>query len=127
MAQDRIFSLDTKRPEVRKQELESLIRRRAEEIYHQSGDLDGRDLQNWQQAEAEILRETGSYLTRAAVVINLQGVVYTGEYDLVTAGDYMPGEWKAGDKVSVRLEGDRLFLRRPNGRVLETYVVKRIG
>jgi hypothetical protein len=54
-------------------------------------------------------------------------VVYTAEYDLAFADGYIPGEWKAGDRVPIRLEGDRLFLRRPNGRELETKVVKRIG
>ncbi|MGB8830976.1 MAG: DUF2934 domain-containing protein [Candidatus Sulfotelmatobacter sp.] len=108
-------------------DLQNAIRKRAEGIFYQSGQLAGNDLENWQRAEAEILRESGAQLTRPAIVINLDGVLYTGEYDLRTCGDYMPGEWKAGDRVPVRLEGDRLFLRRPNGRELETYVIKRIG
>jgi hypothetical protein len=114
-------------PDLPETDPQSAIRARAEEIFHCGGEIEGRDLENWQQAEAEILREIGVQLARPAVVINLDGVVYTGEYDLRSCGDYMPGEWKAGDRVPVRLEGDRLFLRRPNGRELETYVVKRIG
>jgi hypothetical protein len=108
-------------------ELQEAIRSRAVELYRRSGKLEGQDAENWYQAEAEIARETGAHLTRPAVVINVEGVVYTGEYDLAGSCEYLPGEWKAGDRVPVRLEGDKLFLRRPNGRELETSVVKRIG
>ena len=103
------------------------IRRRATELYQLSGGIDGRDVENWCQAEAEVLRESGELALRRAVVINLGGVVYTGEYDSVSAEDYTPGEWKAGDPVPVRLAGDKLYLRRPNGRELQTTIVKRIG
>jgi hypothetical protein len=108
-------------------ELQNAIRNRAKELYWQGGAREGQDVENWQKAEAEILRETPPYLPRPAVVINLEGVVYTGEYNLAAADGYIPGEWKAGDRVPIRLEGNKLFLRRPNGRELETNVVKRIG
>jgi len=107
-------------------QMQEAIRRRATELYQRSGAV-GHDVQNWCQAEAEILRETAAHITHPAVVINLEGVVYTGEYDLAAADGYMPGEWKPGDRIPVRLDGDRLFLRRPNGRELQTNVVKRIG
>jgi Protein of unknown function (DUF2934) len=103
------------------------IRRRATELYERSGGVAGRDLENWYEAEAEVLRESGAHMVRRAVVINLAGVVYTGEYDANSAGDYTPGEWKAGDPVPVRMAGDKLYLRRPNGRELQTTIVKRIG
>ena len=103
------------------------IRRRATELYRLSGGIAGRDIENWCQAEAEILRECAGQSLRRAVVINLGGVVYTGEYDVSSAEDYTPGEWKTGDPVPVRLSGDQLYLRRPNGRELQTTVVKRIG
>jgi hypothetical protein len=54
-------------------------------------------------------------------------VVYTGEYDSTAAEGYAPGEWKPGDPVPVRLSGDKLYLRRPNGQELQTTIVKRIG
>jgi hypothetical protein len=108
-------------------EMQQAIRRRATELYRLGGETEGHDVQNWCQAEAEILRETAAHPSRRAVVINLEGVVYTGEYDRAAADGYTPGEWKPGDRVPVRLEGDRLFLRRSNGRELETNVVKRIG
>jgi hypothetical protein len=108
-------------------ELQNAIRARAEELYRQGGGAEGHDVENWCRAEAEILRETTAAFARPAVVINVEGVVYTGEYDTASADGYLPGEWKVGDRVPVRLEGDKLFLRRPNGRELETCVVKRIG
>ncbi len=108
-------------------ELQNAIRARAEELYRQGGGAEGHDVENWCRAEAEIMRETTAAFARPAVVINVEGVVYTGEYDTASAEGYLPGEWKIGDRVPVRLEGDKLFLRRPNGRELETSVVKRIG
>ena len=108
-------------------ELQKAIRTRTAELYGQSGSLEGHDIENWRQAEAEILRETAAHGTRRAVVINVEGVVYTGEYELSAADGYEPGEWEPGDRVPVRLRGEKLYLRRPNGRELETRVVKRIG
>jgi hypothetical protein len=108
-------------------QMQEAIRRRATELYQRSGAVEGHDVRNWCQAEAEILRETAAHVTHPAVVVNLEGVVYTGEYDLAAADGYKPGEWKPGDRVPVRLVGDCLFLRRPNGRELQTNVIKRIG
>jgi hypothetical protein len=79
------------------------------------------------RAEAEILRETATHPVRRAVVVNFDGVVYRGEYESTSADGYTPGEWKSGDPVPVRLAGDKLYLRRHNGRELQTTIVKRIG
>lgn len=103
------------------------IRRRATELYRSSGALEGHDESNWYRAEAEIIRESANRSERPAVVINVQGVVYTGEYESASAGGYTPGEWKPGDSVPIRFDGDKLYLRRGNGIELETTVVKRIG
>jgi hypothetical protein len=108
-------------------EMQEAIRRRATEIYERRGAIEGHHLENWYQAEAEILRESAPHLVRRAVVVNVQGVVYTGEYESASAEGYTPGEWKPGDPVPVRLDGDKLYLRRPNGRELQTTIVKRIG
>ena len=108
-------------------QMQEAIRRRATELYQQGGAVEGRDYENWYQAEAEILRESAPYLVRRAVVVNVEGVVYTGEYDSTAAEGYTPGEWKPGDPVPVRLAGDKLYLRRPNGHELQTTIVKRIG
>jgi hypothetical protein len=108
-------------------QLQEAIRRRAAELFQKSGGVSGHDVENWYQAEAEILRESAHPTVRRAIVVNVQGVVYTGEYDSTSADGYTPGEWKPGDPVPVRLTGDKLYLRRPNGRELQTTVVKRIG
>ncbi len=108
-------------------QLQEAIRRRATELFQRRGSLEGHDAENWYQAEAEILRESASNPVRRAVVVNVRGVVYTGEYDSTSADGYIPGEWKPGDPVPVRLAGDKLYLRRPNGRELQTTIVKRIG
>jgi hypothetical protein len=108
-------------------EVKEAIRRRATELYESSGGLPGHDAENWFQAEAEILRESAGSPLRRAIVVNVQGVVYTGEYECTSADGYLPGEWKPGDPIPVRLAGNKLYLRRPNGRELQTTVVKRIG
>src|SRR5258708_37959698 len=103
------------------------IRRRATELYRRRGAVEGHDAENWYQAEAEIIRESSTRSARRAVIVNVQGVVYTGEYESNSADGYTPGEWKPGDAVPVRLAGDKLFLLRSNGRELQTTIVKRIG
>jgi hypothetical protein len=108
-------------------QMQDAIRRRATELYQRSGAVPGHDMENWYQAEAEILRESAIHAVRRAVVVNVQGVVYTGEYESASADGYTPGEWKPGDPVPVRLAGDKLYLRRNNGRELQTTIVKRIG
>jgi len=108
-------------------QMQEAIRRRATELYQQGGAVAGRDTENWYQAEAEILRESATHPARRAVVVNLQGVVYTGEYESGSADGYTPGEWQPGDPVPIRLSGDKLYLRRPNGRELQTTIVRRIG
>jgi hypothetical protein len=108
-------------------QLQEAIRRRATELFRKGGGVVGHDTDNWYQAEAEILRESVTQLARRAVVVNLQGVVYTGEYDSSLADGYTPGEWQPGDPVPIRLAGDKLYRRRPNGRELQTTIVKRIG
>jgi len=108
-------------------QVQEAIRRRATELYQRSGAAAGHDVENWYQAEAEILREAAAHPARRAIIVNVEGVVYTGEYDPASADGYTPGEWRVGDRVPIRVEGDKLLLRRPNGRELKTSIVKRIG
>jgi hypothetical protein len=112
-------------------DLHEAIRRRAEEIYIRNGRIPGRDIANWMQAEAEILREAAardvSKGTRRAVVIRLNGVEYIGEYSPATCDGYTPGEFAAGDPTPVRFEGDKMFVTRSNGKELQTTVVKKPG
>ena len=109
-------------------DLSEAIRHRAEEIYIRSGKIPGRDLENWMQAEKEIrLESTRQSARRSAIVVNVNGVRYVGEYSLDSAGGYHPGEFSAAEALRVRFEGDKMFVRRPDGRELETRIVKRVG
>jgi len=48
-----------------------------------------------------------------------------GEYEPGSAAGYTPGEFGPADPIPVRFHGDRMFVKRPNGRELETIIVKR--
>lgn len=111
----------------REAELQEAIRRRAQEIYEQSGKIPARDLDNWTQAEAEILGESTRSGRRSAIVIEVDGVQYIGEYQSESCGGYRPGEFGPGEDLPVRFEGEKMFVRRPNGTELETTVVRKIG
>jgi len=105
--------------------LHEAIRRRAEEIYERNGKIPGRDLENWAQAEQEIRSEAERYAgRRTAVVVNVDGIDYVGEYDFAAAEGYSPGEFAAGDSVAVRFEEDKMYVKRSDGRELETRIVK---
>jgi hypothetical protein len=102
--------------------LEQAIQKRAEEIYIRSGRIPGHDLENWIQAEHEVLR--GSAAQRTAVVIDIDGVQYVGEYNTNICQGYQPGEFQVGDDVAIRFDGDKMFVKRPNGQELETMVLR---
>jgi len=113
-------------PVPRSSELQDAIRKRAEEIYIRNGRMPGRDLENWTQAEGEIARECGNSMRRTAIVVDLDGVQYVGEYALESCDGYQPGEFGLGQDISIRFEGDKMFLKRPNGKELETIVVEKV-
>jgi hypothetical protein len=108
-------------------DLHEAIRRRAEEIYARNGKLPGRDMENWAQAEAEILQQFSVAARRTAVVVNLEGVQYVGEYNAAFSDGYTPGEFRPGASVPVRIEGDKMFVIRRNGTELKTTIVQRVG
>ena len=89
--------------------------------------MPGRDLENWVQAEAEILRECAESPSRRAIVVDVDGVQYVGEYSSQSGDDYAPGEFGIGEELAVRFEGEKMFVKRPNGKELETSVVDKIG
>ena len=102
------------------------IRRRADEIYRRNGKIPGCDLENWAQAEGEILREfVGPPPRKTAIVVKVNGIQYVGEYDPDSSLGYLPGEFQTGVSLPVRFHGDRMYIRRPNGAELETTVVLR--
>ena len=108
-------------------ELHESIRRRAEEIYHRNGGIPGRDRENWAQAEAEILREGSTTPRRTAIVLNVDGLQYVAEYNAANSDGYTPGEFRRGTPIPVRIEGDKMFVTRGNGREFETRIVHRLG
>ena len=105
---------------------EAAIRQRAQEIYIRNGRIPGRDMDNWAQAEQEIRRESAPPATRNAIVIRVDGTQYTGEYNQQTSDGYVPGEFSPGVSVPVRLRGNKMLILRPNGKVLETTIVKTV-
>jgi hypothetical protein len=108
--------------------LQEAIRRRAEEIYIRKGRVPGRDAENWAQAEQEILRESaGSKTRKMAIIVRVNGTEYIGEYNPETSDGYVPGEFGSGTAVPVRFHGDKMFVKRPNGKELETTIVKKGG
>ena len=108
-------------------DLQESIRRRAEEIYIQSGRISGRDIENWTQAEHEILELTARQNRRCAIIVKVHGVQYVGEYTAGSADGYVPGEIGEGASVAVRIEGDKMFIKRSNGKELQTRIVRKIG
>ena len=109
---------------VRAADLQDAIRQRAEEIYIQSGRIPGRDVQNWAQAEHEIREQAAKQGRRSAIVLKVNGVRYIGEYCPELSDGYVPGEFGLGSHVAVRFEGDKMFVKRANGKELETHIVK---
>ena len=104
------------------------IRRRAEEIYIRNGRVPGRDLENWAQAEREIARESAqAHTRRTAIIVRVNGTEYIGEYNPVSSDGYLPGEFGPGASVPVRFQGDKMLVKRPNGKILETTIVKKSG
>ena len=59
--------------------LHDAIRKRAEQIYIRSGRIPGRDLENWAQADSEILLELEKAERRPAVVIDVDWHSVRGE------------------------------------------------
>jgi|SRR5579871_579199 len=106
--------------------LREAITRRAEEIYEESGRSPGRDVQNWTQAEQQVLSEMGrASLRRTALVIRAEGFEYLGEYDPASSNGYKPGEFASGDPVPVRFEGEKIFIRRRNGEELPASIIRK--
>ena len=97
-------------------DLHELIRRRAEEIYVRNGRVAGRDMENWAQAEQEILRESAQADNPQDGRRGHRGWrADIGEYNADLSG-YTPGEFTKGVPVPVRFQGDKMFVKRPNGR-----------
>ena len=115
-------------PKISVQEAQEAVSGRAREIYEKGGKIAGRDLENWMQAEAEVVRELSRLSERRlALVVRVDGVQYVGEYSVAFANGYAPGEFASGDPVPVRFVGNKMLVERPNGKVLETIIAQKVG
>ena len=108
-------------------DLHDAIRRRAEEIYIQSGRIPGHDVDNWTQAEHEIMEQVARRDRRVAIMVKVDGVRYVGEYLPDSSDGYVPGEIGVGASITVRFEGDNMYVRRANGKELVTRIVQKIS
>src|SRR5215467_65238 len=85
----------------------------------------GRDLENRSQAERQILGEFAQ--PRKAILVKVDGVQYVGECAPATADDYAPSEFAPVTAFQFRFERDKMFVKCPNGRELETTIAQRMG
>lgn len=120
---------ETELPTPRPPEIEAAVRRRAEEIYNLRGRMPGHEVEDWLQAEADVMRDLAILQQRkpAQIVVRVHGVTYTGEYDSANCGGYRPGELHTSDPIRVRFEGEKMFVRRPNGTELEARIIRKSG
>ncbi|HKY62787.1 MAG TPA: hypothetical protein VJR29_05140 [bacterium] len=58
------------------------------------------------------------------ITVQLADMVYVGEYTPAFFGK--PGDWVIGDPISVRLDGNNMYLQKPNGKELKSKIRKRI-
>ncbi|MCC7345679.1 MAG: hypothetical protein IT573_12125 [Deltaproteobacteria bacterium] len=58
------------------------------------------------------------------ITVQASDLVYVGEYTPMFFGK--PGDWIIGDPIDVRFDGNKMILRKPNGKELKTKVQKRI-
>jgi hypothetical protein len=110
---------------VRTPDVENAIRRRAEKLYEAGGRAQGHEVEDWLQAEAEILREVECPPKLARVAVRFERATYIGEYDAQQCDGYTRGEFRAGAPVELRFVGQTMFVKRPNGKELETKVVRK--
>jgi hypothetical protein len=103
---------------------QAAIRRRASQICNRSGAVEDRDAEHRYRVKAELRREKTVHRLRRAVVIKIQGVDYTVQYECSAEDGYAPGEWKVGDPIPIRVAGNKLYLRRRNGHELQATIVK---
>jgi len=58
------------------------------------------------------------------ITVQAGDLVYVGEYTPIFFGK--PGDWIVGDPIDVRFDGNKMILRKPNGKELKAKIKKRI-
>ena len=72
------------------------------------------------------MEQAGTRRQRGAIVLKVNAVSYLREIGGSTHPNrYIPGEWSVESPVAVRREGDKIFLKRANGKELETAIVQK--
>ena len=118
--------------------LQEAIARRARELWQARGRVDGYAKEDWFQAEAEIMERQKATTAasekaksepiepqRARLVMRVDDVLYTAEYARQN-GVYKPGDFRKGQPVETRFDGEKMYVRCPNGKELETQIVGRV-
>jgi hypothetical protein len=107
--------------------LRQAIEQRARELYEQRGRVNGHQLEDWLQAEAEVTQAMAPRQERrpASIVVRVGDLIYTGEYDAAACGDYTPGNLKKGQPITVLVKEDKLLINLPGGGQLVTTIVKK--
>lgn len=101
------------------------IVRRARELWEQRGRVDGHADEDWAQAEAEVRQQLAhpKVASPAFLAVKANGCIYTCRYDR-NSDAYNPGDLAAGEKIRLRFEGEKLYLRLRDHE-LETTIVRR--
>ena len=58
-------------------------------------------------------------------IVRLGDILYQTEYSAKYLWSYKP-EWIVNDEIEVRLDKDKMFLRKPDGKELKTSIVNRV-
>lgn len=58
-------------------------------------------------------------------IVALDGILYQTEYSAKYLWSHKP-QWIVGDEIEVRLDKDKMFLRKPDGNELKTSIVQRV-
>jgi hypothetical protein len=104
---------------VRTPEVENAIRLRAEKLYEARGRVAGHEVEDWLQAEAEILRELQCFPKLARVAVHFEGATYIGEYDAQHCDGYTRGEFRAGTPVELPFRGSDYVHEAPQRQRIE--------
>ena len=100
---------------------------------YQQGKLLNIDLQKEQTTSYTTTRQSnGTTVTTPTtseqkhyfITVQAGDLVYVAEYSPIFFGK--PGDWVIGDPIDVRLDGNNLFLRKPNGKELKAKIRKKI-
>lgn len=67
-----------------------------------------------------------AYDVEYRISIELDGMVYVGSYYPRWRWSYSPTDFIVNDPVEVRIDGNHLVIKRPNGKELKTAIVRRI-